>query len=433
MVQRGPHQFSPLGHTSIGQKNVCYVTETTSLNRSSTGLAILDMRVCMFELNFSSIVAVVPSSGGGSGGGSWTMLIVYFCLAILVSFACSIFEAVLLSVSQPFIATLKKTQPATGKRWEKLKTQIDGPLTSILTLNTIAHTVGSIGVGKEVAGLAHGSGYGGWIEGMTAALMTFAVLVLSEIIPKTLGAKYWRRLAPVVGLLLEKLTWLMTPVIWFIRLFGGSGHGEAEFSREELKVMADIGQKKGKLQEGESRILKNLLQMRDIEARDVMTPRVVVFSIPEGMRVEEFMQQYEACPFSRIPLYRETPDRVAGFALRDDILLAAAKERGSDSLSEYSRPIHTVSESMPLTEVFDQMVTNRYHIALVVDGYGGLAGLVTLEDIVETLLGLEIVDEADTKADMQQFARSQWEKRAKKLGLSIEDLDLPGAQKKANE
>ncbi|HBE70181.1 MAG TPA: hemolysin [Planctomycetaceae bacterium] len=386
----------------------------------------------MFNTDFSSIVAIVPSSGG-SGGGSWTMLIVYFCLAILVSFACSIFEAVLLSVSQPFIATLKKMQPATGNRWDKLKTQIDGPLTSILTLNTIAHTVGSIGVGKEVSGLTRGSSYGGWIDGLTAALMTFAVLVLSEIIPKTLGAKYWRRLAPIVGLLLEKLTWLMTPVIWFIRLFGGSGHGEAEFSREELKVMADIGHKKGKLQEGESRILKNLLQMRDIEARDVMTPRVVVFSIPQETKVADFMQQYEDCPFSRIPLYRDTPDQVAGFALRDDILLAAAKERVSDSLSEYSRPIHTVSESMPLTKVFDQMVTNRYHIALVVDSYGGLAGLVTLEDIVETLLGLEIVDEADTKADMQQFARSQWEKRAKKLGLSIENLGLPGNGETTNE
>ena len=270
--------------------------------------------------------SVLAAAGGFSAGsGSWTMLIVYFCLAILVSFACSIFEAVLLSVSQPYIATLKKTQPLVGEKWDALKTRINGPLTSILTLNTIAHTVGSIGVGKEVAGLASNSQYSGWIEGLTAAFMTFAVLVLSEIIPKTLGARYWRKLAPIVGMLLEKLTWLMTPLVWFIGLFGGSGHDEAEFSREELKVMADIGLKKGKLKEGESRMLKNLLRMRDIEAKHVMTPRVVVFSLSEETTVGEFLAQYEECPFSRIPLFRGNPDIVTGFALRDDLLLAAAK------------------------------------------------------------------------------------------------------------
>ena len=378
-------------------------------------------------MEFSGIFALATSPGDSAANGSWTMLVVYFCLAILVSFACSIFEAVLLSVSQPFVATLKKSHPAMGERWETLKTRIDGPLTSILTLNTIAHTVGSIGVGKEVAGLARGSGYGGWIEGLTAALMTFAVLVLSEIIPKTLGAKHWRRLAPIVGVLLENLTWMMTPVVWAIRLFGGSGHGEAEFSREELKVMADIGHREGELQEDESRILKNLLHMRDNEVADVMTPRVVVFSLPEETTVGEFIKHHESSPFTRIPLYHGKPDHVTGFALRDDVLLAAAKDQDSVRLSEFSRPIHSVPGTLRLTVAFDEMVTNRYHIALVIGEYGGLAGLVTLEDIVETLLGLEIVDEADTKTDMQEFARSQWEKRARKMGLSFGLNSPPGA------
>jgi len=385
----------------------------------------MSVPVCHWE--FGSILAVVTSSGNSAASGSWTMLVVFFCLAILVSFACSIFEAVLLSVSQPFIATMKKSQPVMGERWETLKTQIDGPLTSILTLNTIAHTVGSIGVGKEVAGLARGSGYSGWIEGLTAALMTFAVLVLSEIIPKTLGAKYWRRLAPTVGILLERLTWLMNPVVWFIRLFGGSGHGEAEFSREELKVMADIGHKEGKLHEGESRILTNLLHMRDNEVGDVMTPRVVVFSLPEETAVGAFVKQHEASPFSRIPLYHGNPDHVTGFALRDDLLLAAARDQGHIKLSEFSRPVHSVPESLRLTLAFDEMVTNRNHIAIVVDEYGGLAGLVTLVDMVDTLLGLEIVDEADTSTDMREFARSQWEKRARKMGLPIDLRPPPDA------
>jgi CBS domain containing-hemolysin-like protein len=348
------------------------------------------------------------------------MLAIFFCLAILVSFACSIFEAVLLSVSQPFVATMKKQQPVTGQRWEQLKTHVDGPLTSILTLNTVAHTVGSIGVGKEVAGLARGSGYSGWIEGMTAALMTLAVLVLSEIIPKTLGAKYWRRLAPSVGFLLEKLTWLMTPFVWLIRLFGGSGHGEVEFSREELKVMADMGREAGKLQEGESRILTNLLHMRENTVADVMTPRVVVFALPEETSVGQFVSEHEKSPFSRIPLFRDKPDHVTGFVLRDDVLLAASKDRLDTPLSELARPVHSVPVDQPLSTAFEKLVAGRHHIAVVVDEYGGLAGLVTLEDVVETLLGLEIVDEADTKTDMRDFARSEWEKRARKMGLALE-------------
>lgn len=353
------------------------------------------------------------------------MLIIFFCLAIIVSFACSIFEAVLLSVSQPFVATMKKTSPAVGKRWEQLKLHVDGPLTSILTLNTIAHTVGSIGVGKEVAGLAKDSGYAGWIEGLTAALMTFAVLVLSEIIPKTVGAKHWRKLAPMVGILLEKLTWLMTPVVWFIRVFGGSGHGEVEFSREELKVMAEIGRKEGKLHESESRVLSNLLHMRDNHVGDVMTPRVVVFSVPEKTTVAEFMRQHEQSPFSRIPVFRETPDDFTGFVLRNEVLLAASKDQDDIQLAELVRPIHSVPEALQLTRAFDQMLSNRFHIAIVLDDYGGLAGLVTLEDIVETLLGLEIIDEADTKTDMREFARSQWAKRAHKMGLAMEQIATP--------
>jgi CBS domain containing-hemolysin-like protein len=363
--------------------------------------------------------ATLPNASSGSG--SWTMLVVYFCLAILISFACSIFEAVLLSVSQPYVATLKKSRPVMGARWEQLKLHVDAPLTSILTLNTIAHTVGSIGVGKEVAGLARDSGYAGWIEGLTAALMTLAVLILSEIIPKTLGATHWRGLAPAVGLMLEKLTWAMTPFVALIRMFGGSGHGEVEFSREELQVMADLGQKAGKLQEGESRILKNLLRMRENSVSDVMTPRVVVFKLPEEATVAEFIRDHEHAPFSRIPLYRGNPDHITGFVLRDDVLLAASKGRGDAPLVDFARSIHSVPEALSLSRAFDQLVSGRHHIAMVVDEYGGLAGLVTLEDVVETLLGLEIVDEADTKPDLQAYARAEWRKRAQRMGLPLDE------------
>jgi CBS domain containing-hemolysin-like protein len=155
-----------------------------------------------------------------------------------------------------------------------------------------------------------------------------------------------------------------------------------------------------------------------------MTPRVVVFTLSDETTVGEFIKQYEASPFSRIPLYHGNPDHVTGFALRDDLLLAAARDQDDVKLSEFSRPLDAVPESLRLTLAFDRMVSDRNHIAIVVDEYGGLAGLVTLEDIVETLLGLEIVDEADTTADMREFARSQWEQRAKKMGLSIDGRTL---------
>ena len=209
------------------------------------------------------ILAAAPPGGEIPTSGSWTLLITFFCLSIFVSFACSIFEAVLLSVTQPYVANLKKTKAEAGARLQKLKDHIDAPLTSILTLNTVAHTVGAIGVGNQAGGVAaqHFPESVSLFVNIVTAITTVAVLILSEIIPKTVGATHWRKLAPAVGLMLEKLTWAMTPVVWLNRLFGKGGHGKAEFSREELEVMAEMGRKAGKLREDESRILTNLLQL----------------------------------------------------------------------------------------------------------------------------------------------------------------------------
>jgi len=352
--------------------------------------------------------------------GSWTNLIVYFCVAIGVSFFCSVWEAVILSVTNPYVANLKNKRPRVGTRLEDLKNRISRPLTSILTLNTIAHTVGAMGVASQVTGL----GGGKW-DAAAGALMTFAILIMSEIIPKNLGARHWRAWAPWVSFCLFWLAKIMTPVVWFIEIFSKGHHHEAMFSRDELKVMAELGTRQGKLKEDESRILENLLQLGDISVREVMTPRVVVFALPEDTTVQQYLDRHNSSPFSRIPIYAENRDDIQGFVLKHDILLAAAQDKFDVALVDLKRDLASIPQVTKLTDAFQNLVANRNHAAIVVDEYGGMAGLVTMEDVVETLLGLEIVDEADTREDMQEFARNLWKNRAAKMGLEIENPAAP--------
>ncbi|MDA7921505.1 hemolysin family protein [Verrucomicrobiales bacterium] len=365
-----------------------------------------------------TLVAAVSSGNfDPNATGSPTLLIVYFCLAIGVSFFCSVWEAVILSVTNPYVANLKNKKPKVGLRLEELKTHIGRPLTSILTLNTIAHTVGAMGVASQVTAL----GGGKW-DAAAGALMTFAILILSEIIPKNLGAQHWRTWAPWVSLCLQILAKIMTPVVWFIELFSKGHHGEAAFSREELRVMAEVGTRQGKLKEDESRILENLLTLGEISVKEVMTPRVVVFALPEDTTVQLYLDRHNSSPFSRIPLYSENRDDIKGFVLKHDILLAAARDQFDVTLKELVREIAAMPQITKLTDAFQHLVANRHHVAIVLDEYGGMGGLVTMEDVVETLLGLEIVDEADTREDMQEFARNLWTTRAKKMGLEMEPV-----------
>jgi len=364
------------------------------------------------------VFLIAAAIGSGSvayhGSGSWTLLIVYFCLAIGVSFFCSVWEAVILSVTSPYIANLKKSRPRAGGRLEDLKSRIGRPLTSILTLNTIAHTVGAMAVASQVSQI----GGGRW-DALAGAIMTAAILIASEILPKNLGARYWRLWAPWVAWCLVTLTRLMTPVVWFIELFTKSHHNEVAFSRDELKVMAELGTRQGKLKADQSRILENLLQLGDIAVREVMTPRTVVFALPEDMTAQMYLDRHNSSPFSRIPLYQENRDDIKGFVLKHDILLSAAQGKLKVKLGALQRDISVIPSTTKLTDAFQALVANRHHVAIVIDEYGGMNGLVTMEDIVETLLGLEIVDEADTRDDMQEFARNLWKARATKMGLMV--------------
>ena len=347
------------------------------------------------------------------------LLITYIIIALGFSFLCSIAEAVILSVTMPYISLLEQEGREAGTVLKGLKEDINSPLAAILTLNTIAHTVGAAGAGAQAAHV-FGSAY----VGVASAVLTILILVFSEIIPKTLGAHYWKQLAPPTAYALKGLIWLLYPFVMLSKaLTKGISHGPGliGFNREEMVAMADLSAKEGQLGMQETRILKNLLRFQKGRVTDAMTPRTVIFSLQENLTVEAFFWKYGAERFSRIPLYSEDPSELNGFVLRNDLLLAQARGNTDTKLSTYHREMSALPESCSLSHAFDEFLRQRAHIMMIVDEYGGVEGLLTLEDILETLLGLEIVDEGDTNIDMQMLARRLWRKRAKSMGLEVEE------------
>ncbi|QCE41084.1 CNNM domain-containing protein [Psychroserpens sp. NJDZ02] len=352
------------------------------------------------------------------------LLLFYGTISIFFSFLCSILEAVLLSVTPTFINLKKKEGKSFATNLEELKKDVDRPLIAILTLNTIAHTVGAILVGKEAEGLyGNGDGYGVFI---VSAVMTLLILVASEIIPKTIGATYWKSLAgfttTALNILIFPLKW--TGLLWLMqlttKLIGGKGHGSV-LSREGFLVMADMAHDEGVFEGNESKIIKNLLTFKEVFAKNVMTPRTVMKSENEETTVEDFFNRNMNLRFSRIPVYSETEDNIKGLVLKDEIFKEMALGNGSKKLVELKRDIIIVDRNLPIPTLFEQLVETRNHMALVVDEYGSVSGIVTMEDVIETLLGMEIMDESDNVSDLQSLARKSWESRAKKLGIIDEN------------
>lgn len=365
------------------------------------------------------------------------LLIFYAIISIFFSFLCSILEAVLLSITPTFLNLKKSEGKAYAEDLEALKKDVDRPLIAILTLNTIAHTVGAILVGVQ-AKAAYAELYGSQshtffgiqftedlMVGVVSTIMTILILVASEIIPKTIGATYWKQLAnfttKALNILIFPLKW--TGILWILqlttKLIGGKGHGSV-LSREGFLVMADMAQEEGVFQENESKIIKNLLTFKEVFAKDVMTPRTVMKSEDEKMTVEDFFKENMNLRFSRIPIYADDPDNIKGLVLKGEVFKEMALGHGSKKLAELKRNIIVVSRDLPIPKLFEKLVESRNHMALVVDEYGSVSGLVTMEDVIETLLGMEIMDESDNVSDLQYMARKSWEARAKKLGI-LED------------
>ncbi len=385
-------------------------------------------------VTISLAAAAVSADGGGSG--SLALLVVYVTLAIGVSFLCSIMEAVLLSVTPAYIGALEPTKPTVAARLRELKDDVDRPLAAILTLNTVAHTIGAAGAGAEAAAY-----FGSDAIGVFSAVLTLGILVLSEIIPKTVGAVYWRGLAPLVSQLLKPLIYLLYPLVlmsqWFAKLLT-RGQKQSDVSREELAALADIGAEEGVFGAREAGLFKSLLRFESLVASDVMTPRTVVVAFPEDATVEDVMEANR--PFSRYPVYSESRDDITGYVLLSDALTRVADDAHGTPLSGLRRDLLHVPQDESVLEVFEHLVEGGEHIALVVDEYGGTAGVVTMEDIIETLLGLEITDETDETEDMQVLARSQWLARASRLGLVDDDeraatirLGLTGGEPPRND
>jgi len=347
-----------------------------------------------------------------------TLLLVYGIVSIFFSFLCSILEAVLLSVTPTFIKIKIKEGESFAKTLEKFKKNVDEPLIAILTVNTIAHTVGAILVGVQ-SEKAFGTGNN--MVGIVSAVMTFLILVVSEIIPKTIGATYWKQLSnftsKVLVILIFPLKW--TGVLWLMqmttKLISKNNH-ESVLSREDFSIMAEIATEKGVFKESESLIIKNLINFKSVLAKDIMTPRTVMQIASENKTLSEYYNENKDSQFSRIPI-KNNKDNITGYILKDDVLKCLAEDLHDKLIFDLKREILFVQKNLPIPDLFQEFLNSKEHIALIVDEYGATLGLVTMEDVIETLLGLEIVDEFDQHEDMQKLARIKWKERAKKYGL----------------
>ncbi|PXA04070.1 hypothetical protein DDZ13_08505 [Coraliomargarita sinensis] len=345
------------------------------------------------------------------------LLIFYVGIALGFSFLCSLLEASLLTITNTQLQAAKSR----GKRWsgrlQKLKEDIDKPLAAILTLNTIAHTMGATGAGAQYAKV-----YGDATGGIFAGALTLAVLVLTEIIPKTLGARYAVFFAPFTASVLPFLQTILRPIVAVCQLitrlitFGRSA--EAPKHREELLAVARLGEVEGTIKADESRIVRNMLELHRINAASIMTPRTVVHMLPEATTLAEFVESTGKTKFSRIPVFAENSEVVTGFVLRSDALQACLQDPGQ-TLSTLRRDIAFVPNLMKVDDLIQQLLNQKLHIAMVQDEFGSTVGLVTLEDALETLMGVEIMDEHDRVTDLQAHARDIWRKRAREMGIEI--------------
>ncbi len=345
------------------------------------------------------------------------LLFTYLAIALFFSFLCSVLEASLLSTTHIFINMKIKEGKKYAKTLDKYKRNIDLPLSTILTLNTFAHTIGAAGVGSQAQKI-----WGEEYLTVVSIVLTLIILIVSEIIPKTLGALYWKRLSKFTVIALKIM--IYSPLYPFIILTNfitktlrRNQSVNPLISKTEFRAITDSVIEEGIIDEEESQLLHNLMKFRLINVRSIMTPQVVVVSAQENTTIEDFYESYEDISFSRIPIYRNELNDFTGFVLKDEIMEKIIDEEGHQPLKIIKRPIKIVNEEMPIIKLFYKLIDLKAHIAMVVDEYGMVSGLVTMEDVFETLIGLEIVDEMDSVEDMQALARKNWEERARKLGL----------------
>ena len=344
-----------------------------------------------------------------------TLLVTYLLLTLILSFMCSLLEATLLSSTSSYIESLDKKgySPKTVDLAKDVKQNIDKSISSILTLNTFANTMGAAGVGAQAA-IIFGSNW----QAVIAFILTLMVLFISEIFPKTVGAIYWRKfIVPAVYIIsfMVKITYPFIFIATFITNTLQKGRkNEVNFSKDEIITIVNMSEKEGVLQAKESILIKNLFKLKNIKAKDIMTPRTVVFAFDSKTTLKEALLNDNLYVYSRIPVYNESIDDIAGVVFKQTILEKRVKKKKKTLLKDIMVPVHKVPENISVSTLFDMFIRMKMHLFVVQDEYGQTSGVVTLEDALETLLGIEIVDEMDQVTDMQEFAKDE-NKRLQRL------------------
>jgi len=348
-----------------------------------------------------------------------TLLIIFIAIALSISFICSIFEAVLLSITPMYVASKQASDKEYGQRLAELKGNVEKPLSAILTLNTIAHTVGATGAGAQAL-LVFGDAY----MAAFSTVLTLAILIFSEIIPKSIGASYWQKLAPFTVKALPPIVTLLWPFVklshWITR-FITPKDAQNKLKREDLNALNEMGHQQGIFDNEEFHMLSNFMKFGDLFVSAAMTPRTVAVSLIRTDSIEEVKKLIlNKPPFSRIPLVDKDAHNVTSYVLRSEILKALViNENISEPVSTLERPAVIVNSKTNLRTLFKTLMDKQEHISIVVDDFGVYLGIITLEDLLETMLGLEIKDEGDTIEDLQKHAREKWRKRAEKAGITV--------------
>ena len=337
-----------------------------------------------------------------------TLLIIYLLLTMGISFLCSLLESVLMSTPISFIARKEEEGDRNATLFMKFKQDPDRPLTAILSLNTIANTLGAAAVGHQATQLS-----GDHVFGIVSAAMTILILVFSEIVPKSIGTSHWKNLL-WLSHVMQLLVYLLFPVVWVVdKLHDTISHEDPDtgISREEVSAMANIGEEEGVLDGSENKVIQNIIKLDDIKAYDVMTPRVVAAIASEQMTLRNFYKQEDLSHNSRIPVYSDSPEFITGYILRYDALENLAEDKFDMRLKDIKRKIAAFHEETSVSDIWESLLKTKDQIACIIDDYGCFQGIITLEDIMETILGMEIIDENDTITDMQQYAKERWLKR----------------------
>ena len=340
------------------------------------------------------------------------LLLVFLLGALLISFLCSILEATLMSTPLSYITMREDEGYRYAKRMKEYKQDPSRAIAAILSLNTIANTIGAAGVGRQ-AQLVFGST---WF-GVVSAVMTLLILVFAEIIPKTIGTSHWKKLMGFTTVMIRALIVCLWPIVVCVKYLQKlitPKNAENAISREEVGAMADVAEESGELDEDENEIIQNLINIDDITASEAMTPRVVAAIAPEKMTIKAFYKDRRYVHHSRIPVYADNDEYITGYILRMDALQLMAEDKYDMTLGDIRRPVDSFQEETPIADIWDKMLKKKEQLVIIINEYGSFQGIVTMEDVIEMVLGDEIVDERDAVVDMQQLALEKWKKLKKK-------------------